>query len=38
MDSCVQGVNSKFEFSTLIVFSFSDACRDEYLRNKGKIS
>ena len=31
-------VNSKFELSTLIVFSFSDAFRDEYLRNNSEIS
>ena len=34
MDSCVRSVNSKFELSTLIAFSFSDAFKDEYLRNK----
>ena len=37
MDSCVRSVNSKFELSTLIVFSFSDAFRDEYLKNKSEI-
>ena len=31
-------VNSKFELSTLIVLSFSDAFRDEYLRNNSEIS
>ena len=31
-------VNSKFELSTLLVFSFSDVFRDEYLRNNSEIS
>ena len=38
MDSCVRRMNSKFELSTLIVFSFSDAFRDGYFRNKREIS
>ena len=37
MDSWVWSVNSKSGLSTLTVFSFSDAFRDEYLKNKSEI-